>query len=345
VELINDTAMQAGYTVGLSPDGRELLVAVVKGTFAIPNSNEEWAKLATDQIGLVETDVFTGEPGFSAPLYEIDFAPRKPRCDIVLNGTAFAPGGKPAQRVRVSLQVGSLVKSFDVVGNRVWMAGSVYRAPTPPEPFTSMPISYNNAFGGVDKPDENPATHRWYLENHVGVGYHETVSAKNLDGKPLPNTEETRNGIRDPRGNYRPMAFGPIGRAWQPRVKYAGTYDNEWIDNVMPFLPADFDERYYQVAPPDQQLAYLKGGENVELINLMAKGHARFRLPRVGLALLFHSREGGVRETVPVIDTAIFEPDQRRVMLLWRSTHILRKNIFEIRRIAVERREIPIVSF
>ena len=25
------------------------------------------------------------------------------------------------------------------------------------------------------------------------------------------------------------MAFGPIGRAWQPRLKYAGTYDQKWL--------------------------------------------------------------------------------------------------------------------
>ena len=36
MELINATGMQAGYTMGLQPDGRELLVVVVKGTFTIP---------------------------------------------------------------------------------------------------------------------------------------------------------------------------------------------------------------------------------------------------------------------------------------------------------------------
>jgi len=51
------------------------------------------------------------------------------------------------------------------------------------------------------------------------------------------------------------MTFGPIGRGWSERLKYAGTYDDDWLENVFPFLPA-----YYQAAPADQQLLYLKGG-------------------------------------------------------------------------------------
>ncbi len=33
MELINATRMQAGYTMGMEPSGRELLVVVIKGTF------------------------------------------------------------------------------------------------------------------------------------------------------------------------------------------------------------------------------------------------------------------------------------------------------------------------
>ena len=82
-----------------------------------------------------------------------------------------------------------MTKSFDVVGNRVWQAGALYMAASKPEPFTVMPISYNNAFGGVDKSQEDPLKHHYYPLNHAGVGYHEYTSGKYMDGKPLPNTE------------------------------------------------------------------------------------------------------------------------------------------------------------
>ena len=51
------------------------------------------------------------------------------------------------------------------------------------------------------------------------------------------------------------MSFGPVGRGWHPRLGYAGTYDQNWLDNVFPFLPADFRDDYYQAAPADQQIA------------------------------------------------------------------------------------------
>src|ERR1019366_8064087 len=112
MELLNATRMQAGYTMGLRPDGRELLVVVVKGTFEFPRGVEE-PKLAEKQLPLVEADTFTGEPGLSAPVYESDYAPVKPRCDALLLGSAYAPDGLPAERVRVSLRVGQMHKQFD----------------------------------------------------------------------------------------------------------------------------------------------------------------------------------------------------------------------------------------
>ena len=57
-----------------------------------------------------------------------------------------------------------------------------------------------------------------------------------------------------PWGGYRPMGFGRPRADWTPRLTYAGTYDQTWIDDVFPFLPADFDVRYYQAAPEDQQI-------------------------------------------------------------------------------------------
>src|SRR5579864_9830986 len=113
MELLNTTGMQAGYTMGMRPDGRELLVVVIKGTFTMPTGAEE-PKLAEEQFPVVEADTFTGEPGLSAPIYESDYAPVKPRCDVLLLGSAYAQGGRPAERVTVSLRVGQIHKQFDV---------------------------------------------------------------------------------------------------------------------------------------------------------------------------------------------------------------------------------------
>lgn len=329
MELLNATKMTAGYTMGMKPDGRESLVVVVKGTFSIPPRGGE-PRLLDEQVPLIASDVYTGEPGFSAPLYESDYAPRKPKCDVLLNGSAYAPGGRPAERVTVSLRVGAVRKSFDVVGMRTWYQGIVGAGSTRPEPFTAMPFSYDCAFGGVDKSHEDPAHHATYVPNHFGRGFHSRPTHPSIEGKPLPNTEETGRPVTDPRGRYRPMAFGPIFRAWQPRLKYAGTYDDKWLENTFPFLPADFDERYFQAAPEDQQIDYLRGGEEVELVNLTPEGRTRFNLPQLHVPVEFSRLDGGRETKDAVIDSLLLEPDQGRFMLCWRTSLPLRKNIFEV---------------
>jgi hypothetical protein len=336
MELLNATQMQAGYTMGMQPDGRELLVVVVKGTFTIPAPGQP-AQLAAEQEKLIEADVFTGEPGFSAPLYESDYAPRKPKCDVLLNGSAYAPNGYAAERVRVGLRVGTMTKVFDVVGNRVWREVMATVTSTRPEPFTVMPISYDNAFGGVDNGHPDPAKHRTYHDNHAGKGYFHNLDSFIYEGKPLPNTEDPSIPVTAPNGAYAPLALGPVGRAWQPRPRFAGTYDQNWLDNVFPFLPADFDERYYQAAPADQQVDYLRGGEPVTLYNLTPRGRVDFRLPEVSVPVRFYFNDGEEHEESAVCDTLLIEPDLGRFTIVWRAGRRLRRNMFEVAQAVVGR--------
>ncbi len=119
-----------------------------------------------------------------------------------------------------------------------------------------MPISYDNAFGGVDNTKDDPSSAVTFLDNPVGRGYWHFRDK--IDGKALPNTEELDRRITEPNGSYRPMSLGAIGRSWRPRVNCAGTYDQQWVDNRAPFWPDDFDYRYFQAAPPDQQIFTLR---------------------------------------------------------------------------------------
>lgn len=326
--------MKAGYTLGAQPDAREHLVVVVKGTYAIPRPGQH-AQLAAEQAELVEADVFTGEPGLSAPLYETDYAARKPRCDVLLNGSAHAPNGVAVERVRVGVRVGSMTKVFDVVGHRTWREVLAIISSTEPEPFTVMPISYDNAFGGTDKAHQDPAEHRTYLSNPAGKGFFHSLDTHVYQGKPLPNTEEPHDPVSAPNGKYRPMAFGPVGRGWPPRPRFAGTYDQHWVDEIFPFLPVDFDDRYYQSAPEDQQVEYLRGGEQVTLYNLTAQGRLDFRLPVVSVPVTFLLKSGEEATVEAVNDTLIIEPGANRFMRVWRASRPLRRNIFEVPQVVV----------
>lgn len=336
MELINATRMLAGYTLGIEPSGRELLVVVVKGTFRIPVRSGEKLRLHEEQIPLLTSDEFFGDPGLSAPKYEIDYSPRKQRCDILLNGQAYAPGGQPTDRVVVGLGIGSWSKSFTVVGDRAWYFAGGARA-TGAAPFTTLPISYDHAFGGVDLRHEDPAEHAAFMPNPSGRGFHRHLRPEWLQDSPLPNTEEIGAPVDRPDGNYRPMSFGPLGRHWDPRYRYAGTYDQHWQDEVFPFLPSDFDERYYQAAPAEQQLPTPLGEQLVTLFNLTPDGRRDFLLPHLEAPFFIFPKVGEREECTAPVDTVMIEPDLERVTMTWRLTRPLKRSLFEIVRVQVGR--------
>ncbi len=337
MELVNGTPMTAGYTLGVEPSGREFVVVVIKGTFDMPDGDGP-APLAEEQEPLVMADTFTGEPGLSAPVYEADFCLRKPRCDVLLHGQAHAPHGRPVPGVEVSLRVGALTKRFFVLGDRVWGVWTGGIRPTDPQPFETMPITYDRAFGGIDDRHPDPAKHAAHMANPIGRGYHKELADELVRGTPLPNTEARDAPVNRPNGAYQPMAFGPVGRGWTPRLGFAGTYDQNWLDNHFPFLPSDFRDDHYQSAPADQQLTGAVAGANVELTNLSPEGTLRFRLPDLEVPVYFFPKKGGHEDSVAMLDTIVLEPDRRRLMLVWRASRALKQNLFELPQAVVGRR-------
>ena len=147
MEFVNRTGVSAGWTMGFDREGRELIVVVAKATFVIPKPGGD-TLLADEQLPLVTADTFSGSPGLSAPVLEVDYAHRKLSCDVLLNGSAYAPGGRPVTKVGVRLKVGPMVKSLLAVGDRTWQSQRFGISVTAAQPFVSLPISYDNAFRG-----------------------------------------------------------------------------------------------------------------------------------------------------------------------------------------------------
>jgi hypothetical protein len=330
MDLVNETKVAAGWTMGFARDGREVVVVAIKATFTIPRDGAE-PELAEEQVPLIDADQFTGEPGLSAPVHECDYAHHRPKCDVLLNGSAYAPTGKVVRRTDVGIRVGPMVKQFAVVGNRVWRSGAMGIRASEPEPFSVMPISYDNAFGGVDRSRKDLDVVRTFLENPVGRGY--SHYKENLDGKPLPNTEQLDRPVTDPAGRYTPMALGAIGRSWMPRAQYAGTYDQQWLDSQAPFWPDDFDYRYFQAAPADQQIPHPVGGEEVLLRNLTPDGDVRFRLPKQPMPVWFFPYGEKDIRMEGVLDTILIEPERGVFMLTWRAALPMRRSCFDIRQV------------
>lgn len=118
-------------------------------------------------------------------------------------------------------------------------------------------------------------------------------------------------------------------------ARFAGTYDEAWLADCFPFLPADFDQRYFQAAPEDQQTPYLRGGEDVLLLNLTPQERAGFRIPEMQVPVTFFLKKGGHETVQAVIDTLLIDTDMQHVEITWRTSRPLKRNLFEIAQVLV----------
>ncbi|HCF2409952.1 TPA: DUF2169 domain-containing protein [Pseudomonas aeruginosa] len=335
MELLNATPLAAAYNQGLDAAGRESLVVIAKGSFDLPLDGRE-ARLLDEQQALLMMDEFFGEPGLSAPRRECDFVPFKPFCDVLVLGSAQAPGGRPVQQLTAGIRVGRVGKALTVHGPRQWEPGLLGAGAGVAQPFQRQDISYASAFGGSHASPDNPGFMDCYMANPAGRGWFpRSADTAEIVGTPMPATEKPGEPVDSPHGRFTPMALGPLGRHWQARVGFAGRYDETWLAEQFPFLPADFDERYFQSAPSDQWTDYLRGGEEVLLLNLTGEERAAFRVPRREVPVTFFLKKGGHETAQARIDTLLVDCDARRVEITWRLRRPLRRNLFEIAQVLV----------
>lgn len=293
-------------------DGAEVWLVAVKATFDIlPDGSAIPSK---DQPPVLRVPEHYGEPGKSSIKYDADLVLTKKTTDVIVVGSAYAPGGRPVTEVDVGFRVGPVQKVLRVFGERQWSTFG----PTGPQPFICMPIVYERAFGGVDARSTHPERD-WDWRNPVGCGY--AVAKSHLEGCAVPNIEWRERPIRGWDDRPPPAGFGVVASHWQPRASFVGTYDDHWMRTRQPLLAEDLDDRYFQCAPADQQAPqFLSGGEPVVLLNLTPGGDLRFALPKIYLG--FETRfYDGSREIHKQrkLHTVIVEPDFPRVSLVWHT--------------------------
>lgn len=63
MQVLNNTDLLTGYTMGMEPSGRECIVLAIKGTFSIPSGKHDSPQLLDEQVSLVEADTFSAEIG------------------------------------------------------------------------------------------------------------------------------------------------------------------------------------------------------------------------------------------------------------------------------------------
>lgn len=290
----------------IAPPERSATI-VAKGTYQlVPN---EPARPA-DQPALVSGDLYEQDDPTKGLQYATDFAPFKPRADLLLRATAHAPNQRPTDYLSVRWRVGNWSKALDVFGKRTmqgdWLRGAKLSRP---EPFTEMPLAYEFAYGGPD-----------WKANPVGRGRQgEEAPRIELPGQP-PTGSKTAP---------LPAGFGPLAASWEPRCLRLGTYDQNWLKTRWPWFPKDCDWGHFNAAPPDQQLAgYLKGDEELEFDYLHpTHSYYRSRLPGIRSRCFILDQEGSTRRfrEVPLrLDTLWIDLEAEQLILVWRGQAAVR---------------------
>ena len=295
-------------------DGVENWVVVIKGAFDVHSDGR--LRRAKEQIPPARTAQWSGEPGRSNFLQDTDFVLTKRGTDVLVRGHAYAPKNRPARAIDLGLKIGKQTKQIRAFGARAWMQSTVSSAivPGPAVPFERLRLSYEHAFGGVDPdaPKGRPAASAF---NPLGTGFR--YEPESLIGSAAPRFEHPDESLRAGAHDAEPPGFGPLAPGWVPRVRYAGTYDEQWKSNRAPLLPADFDDRFNQSAPLDQQSpTFLRPGDQIALLNGSPSGFLGFRVPELkfGMRVIFSDGE----EAAPAaLHTVLVDGDSSRVQLTW----------------------------
>ncbi|MBP1207761.1 hypothetical protein JOD97_005844 [Duganella sp. 1411] len=243
---------------------------------------------------------------------------------------------------------------------------------TAPQPIATLPLRYEYAYGGENKvlvtdqaakrvdgkhrlPGRVPQTgdvnpndpqeaiaHSACDQNPVGRGFAENwyLHATNTRRMPAAQIETSSQPIARFAASSTPQGLGVVGRAWRPRIGLAGTYDQQWVEQRHPNLPADFDFAYWNGAPADQQVTpHLIGDESVTLANLCPAGAGAvkdasgntclsFSLPGHLPFVLVRFEDGRIGELAAKLDTLIIDTaadannpaKKTSVVCVWRAT-------------------------
>jgi hypothetical protein len=329
LQLTNETAFQTGRAALLDGRGSQIWVVVVKATFRFDGGGRMMLHEAQEPV--TSTPIYAGEPGASSLLRDAEIVAQHPGTDVTLNATAHAPEGREVTELDVGVAISDMQRTLRVFGERRWEHGPFGMRKTPGTLFCTMPIRYERAFGGRDAGGEE-------ARNPIGRGF--ATNERDLAGAPLPNIEDPAALIQAARSRPAPAGLGAIPPQWSPRRELAGTFDAAWESHRAPLWPEDFDSRHYCSAPQGLwSERYLVGGEPVKLWHLTPTPVLSFRIPRVEIVVHTWIAGERIRQRVR-LDRVILEPDERKLVLVWRSSLDCGTEVRKISRSIVTTKEV-----
>jgi hypothetical protein len=218
---------------------------------------------AEEQPWLVSIEPWTSPLG----PFEADQPFRKGGVDLFVVGSACTPAREPQRRLEVSIEVGSFRTSAIAFGKRVWQkrAGRGLLA-SEPEPFVTLPLSQEHAFGGKVVVDGLVSAH---ADNPQGVGLY--VDESSAEGQPLPRIEDPLAPIRAWSDRPEPVLFGVCPLHSGQRLRSALEIGGGKLERV--------NSRLFNMAYPRMVAPRVLPGDELVLTHFAHDGPIAFQIP------------------------------------------------------------------
>ena len=234
--------------------------------------------------------------------------------EFLAYGSAYKPLALTSQPLLVEVSVGEVNKRLAVFGDRQF---DLLTGISAAKPFSSMPITPENAFGGEG-----------FADNPLGKGFVANPADPATGARanwPLPNIETPGQPLIH-RGDRVPAAgFWALAPDVPAKMRLLGQFDQRWKETRWPHLPLDTSPDFFQTAPVDQrQSGFLRGDEKIVLLNMHPQFH-RVDSALPGLrARCFIYRNGSTAGTgfveVPAhAETVWLFPEQDCGLILFRA--------------------------
>jgi hypothetical protein len=298
LKILNQTNYHIAWIAGKKDHPADSLTLCVKATFQLVPD----AAAVAAETQMLMGDIYIDDDINRGLTYDSDFAYFKENADLLLKGTCYTPEAKPVAKCSVCFSVAGTQKTLKVYGTRYASPGLLGNSASSPEPFTSMPLSYENTYGGIG-----------YQKNPIGKG-------RDKDENGLtwwPNVVDPNLGDKEPAG------FGPINRISSQRTSKLGNYGGDYMEKRWPWFAEDFDWAYFNAATEDMQYSgYLTGDETLFMENLHPSiSEYRSQLPGITPRCFLQEHEGGedFREVEMNLDTLYVDMDSETVSLVWRG--------------------------
>lgn len=233
-----------------------------------------------------------------------DFVYKRGGADIFVFGKAIAPGNKPIRQMQVSVFLKDKIDhTIAVFGNRVWEGGFLGLSMSPPEPFTEMPLSLQNSFGGSDEWDglQIPSP-----TNPAGKGF--IWKKENAVGKSLPNIENPGNLISSWKDKPAPTGVVPTGFCEERIMK--STNPNEKIENFI--NPVFYNTAFYPMIASE-----IIPGEQIIISGVSAKGDYLVEIPDTSVSIDLQFGENHFARNF-YIDQVGIEPQKNRAFITYK---------------------------